>query len=60
MPSGTGYSVDTGSRLPFTMIAVSEVLSLSVSKTEAFRQSIDIRIKKIEVVEGAVVDCQID
>ena len=54
-----------GSDVPFTMIAASEVFSLSMSKTEAltqaFRRSIGIRIKEeTEIIEGEVVEIQID
>lgn len=54
-----------GADVPFTMIAASEVFSLSMSKTEAltqaFRRSIGIRIKEeTELVEGEVVEIQID
>jgi DNA helicase TIP49 (TBP-interacting protein) len=54
-----------GSDVPFTMIAASEVFSLSMSKTEAltqaFRRSIGVRIKEeTELVEGEVVEIQID
>lgn len=54
-----------GSDVPFTMIAASEVFSLSMSKTEAltqaFRRSIGVRIKEeTELIEGEVVEIQID
>ena len=54
-----------GSDVPFTMIAASEVFSLSMSKTEAltqaFRRSIGVRIKEeTEIIEGEVVEIQID
>jgi DNA helicase TIP49 (TBP-interacting protein) len=54
-----------GSDTPFTMIAASEVFSLSMSKTEgltqAIRRSIGVRIKEeTEIVEGEVVEIQID
>jgi len=54
-----------GSDVPFTMIAASEVFSLSMSKTEAltqaFRRSIGVRIKEeTELIEGQVVEIQID
>jgi DNA helicase TIP49 (TBP-interacting protein) len=54
-----------GSDTPFTMIAASEVFSLSMSKTEALtqaiRRSIGVRIKEeTEIVEGEVVEIQID
>ena len=54
-----------GSDVPFTMIAASEVFSLSMSKTEAltqaFRRSIGVRIKEeTEIIEGEVVEMQID
>ena len=54
-----------GADVPFTMIAASEVFSLSMSKTEAltqaFRRSIGVRIKEeTELIEGQVVEIQID
>lgn len=54
-----------GSDVPFTMIAGSEVFSLSMSKTEALtqaiRRSIGVRIKEeSEIIEGEVVEIQID
>ncbi len=54
-----------GPDVPFTMIAASEVFSLSMSKTEAltqaFRRSIGVRIKEeTELIEGEVVEMQID
>ena len=54
-----------GTDVPFTMIAASEVFSLSMSKTEAltqaFRRSIGVRIKEeTEIIEGEVVEIQID
>lgn len=54
-----------GSDVPFTMIAASEVFSLSMSKTEALtqalRRSIGVRIKEeTEIIEGEVVEMQID
>ena len=54
-----------GSDVPFTMIAASEVFSLSMSKTEAltqaFRRSVGVRIKEeTEIIEGEVVEIQID
>ena len=54
-----------GSDVPFTMIAASEVFSLSISKTEAltqeFRRSIGVRIKEeTELDEGEVVEIQFD
>ena len=54
-----------GSDVPFTMIAASEVFSLSMSKTEALtqalRRSIGVRIKEeTEIIEGEVVEIQID
>ncbi|KIY66752.1 DNA helicase [Cylindrobasidium torrendii FP15055 ss-10] len=60
-----GMAQTLGSDVPFTMIAASEVFSLSMSKTEAltqaFRRSIGIRIKEeTEIVEGEVVEIQID
>lgn len=43
------------------MIVVNDVFLLSVSKTEAFRWSIGIRIKKkTELVEGAVLESEIE
>ncbi|KAF5312751.1 hypothetical protein D9619_002473 [Psilocybe cf. subviscida] len=60
-----GMAQSLGSDVPFTMIAASEVYSLSMSKTEAltqaFRRSIAIRIKEeTELIEGQVVEIQID
>ncbi|KAF9048262.1 TIP49-domain-containing protein [Hymenopellis radicata] len=60
-----GMAQTLGPDVPFTMIAASEVFSLSMSKTEAltqaFRRSIGIRIKEeTELVEGEVVEIQID
>jgi RuvB-like protein 2 len=54
-----------GADVPFTMIAASEVFSLSMSKTEALtqslRRSIGVRIKEeTELIEGEVVEIQID
>jgi RuvB-like protein 2 len=54
-----------GQDVPFTMIAASEVFSLSMSKTEAltqaFRRSIGVRIREeTEMIEGEVVEIQID
>lgn len=54
-----------GADVPFTMIAASEVFSLSMSKTEALtqslRRSIGVRIKEeTEIIEGEVVEIQID
>jgi len=54
-----------GPDVPFTMIAASEVFSLSMSKTEsltqALRRSIGVRIKEeTEIIEGEVVEIQID
>lgn len=54
-----------GTDVPFTMLAASEVFSLSMSKTEAltqaFRRSIGVRIKEeTEIIEGEVVEIQID
>ena len=54
-----------GSDVPFTMIAGSEVFSLSMSKTEALtqaiRRSIGVRVKEeTEVIEGEIVEIQID
>ena len=60
-----GMAQSLGSDVPFTMIAASEVFSLSMSKTEAltqaFRRSIGVRIKEeSEIIEGEVVEIQID
>jgi RuvB-like protein 2 len=60
-----GMAQTLGSDVPFTMIAASEVFSLSLSKTEALtqalRRSIGVRIKEeTEVIEGEVVEIQID
>jgi RuvB-like protein 2 len=60
-----GMAQTLGSDVPFTMIAASEVFSLSMSKTEALtqalRRSIGVRIKEeTEVIEGEVVEVQID
>ncbi|KAF9511484.1 hypothetical protein BS47DRAFT_1373036 [Hydnum rufescens UP504] len=60
-----GMAQTLGSDVPFTMIAASEVFSLSLSKTEAltqaFRRSIGVRIKEeTEIIEGEVVELQID
>ena len=54
-----------GQDVPFTMIAASEVFSLSMSRTEALtqalRRSIGVRIKEeTELIEGEVVEIQID
>jgi DNA helicase TIP49 (TBP-interacting protein) len=54
-----------GPDVPFTMIAASEVFSLSMSRTEALtqalRRSIGVRIKEeTEIIEGEVVEIQID
>jgi DNA helicase TIP49 (TBP-interacting protein) len=54
-----------GPDVPFTMIAASEVFSLSMSRTEALtqalRRSIGVRIKEeTEIIEGEVVEVQID
>ena len=54
-----------GQDVPFTIIAASEVFSLSMSRTEALtqalRRSIGVRIKEeTEVIEGEVVEIQID
>lgn len=61
----TGMAQSLGDDVPFTMIAASEVFSLSMSKTEAltqaFRRSIGVRIKEeTEVIEGEIVEIQID
>ncbi|PPR03466.1 hypothetical protein CVT24_012678 [Panaeolus cyanescens] len=60
-----GMAQSLGSDVPFTMIAASEVFSLSMSKTEAltqaFRRSIGVRIKEeTEIIEGQVVEIQVD
>ncbi|OBZ68415.1 RuvB-like helicase 2 [Grifola frondosa] len=60
-----GMAQTLGPDVPFTMIAASEVFSLSMSKTEAltqaFRRSIGVRIKEeTEIIEGEVVELQID
>jgi len=60
-----GMAQSLGPDVPFTMIAASEVFSLSMSKTEAltqaFRRSIGVRIKEeTELIEGQVVEIQID
>jgi len=60
-----GMAQNLGTDVPFTMIAASEVFSLSMSKTEAltqaFRRSIGIRIKEeTEIIEGEIVEIQID
>ncbi|KAG9005481.1 RuvB-like protein 2 [Tulasnella sp. 427] len=60
-----GMAQSLGSDVPFTMIAASEVFSLSMSKTEALtqalRRSIGVRIKEeTEIIEGEVVEIQID
>jgi RuvB-like protein 2 len=56
-----GMAQTLGSDVPFTMIAASEVFSLSMSKTEALtqaiRRSIGVRIKEeSEIIEGEVVE----
>lgn len=58
-------SQELGPDVPFTMIAASEVYSLSMSKTEALtqslRRSIGVRInEETEIIEGEVVEIQID
>lgn len=63
LPSGMAQTL--GPDVPFTMIAASEVFSLSMSKTEALtqalRRSIGVRIKEeTELIEGEVVEIQID
>ncbi|KAG6860683.1 RuvB-like protein 2 [Termitomyces sp. Mi166 len=60
-----GMAQTLGQDVPFTMIAASEVFSLSMSKTEALtqalRRSIGVRIKEeTELIEGEVVEIQID
>ena len=61
----TGMAQTLGQDVPFTIVAASEVFSLSMSKTEALtqslRRSIGVRIKEeTEVIEGEVVEIQID
>lgn len=63
--SFAGMAQTLGPDVPFTMIAASEVFSLSMSKTEAltqaFRRSIGVRIKEeTEIIEGEVVEMQVD
>jgi RuvB-like protein 2 len=63
--NSVGMAQTLGPDVPFTMIAASEVFSLSMSKTEAltqaFRRSIGVRIKEeTEIIEGEVVEMQID
>ena len=60
-----GMAQALGPDVPFTMLAASEVFSLSMSKTEAltqaFRRSIGVRIKEeTEIIEGEVVEIVID
>ena len=60
-----GMAQTLGQDVPFTIVAASEVFSLSMSKTEALtqslRRSIGVRIKEeTEVIEGEVVEIQID
>ncbi|KAI5998255.1 TIP49 C-terminus-domain-containing protein [Pisolithus albus] len=60
-----GMAQTLGQDVPFTMIAASEVFSLSMSKTEALtqaiRRSIGVRIREeTEIIEGEVVEIQID
>lgn len=60
-----GMAQSLGPDVPFTMVAASEVFSLSMSKTEAltqaFRRSIGVRIKEeTEIIEGQVVEIQVD
>ncbi|KAF8547765.1 TIP49-domain-containing protein [Imleria badia] len=60
-----GMAQTLGADVPFTMIAASEVFSLSMSKTEALtqaiRRSIGVRIKEeTEIIEGEIVEIQID
>jgi len=60
-----GMAKALGDDTPFTMIAGSEIYSLEMSKTEsltqAFRQSIGIRIREeAEIIEGEVVEIEID
>jgi RuvB-like protein 2 len=65
MTDSIGMAQTLGTDVPFTMIAASEVFSLSMSKTEALtqalRRSIGVRIKEeTEIIEGEVVEIQID
>jgi RuvB-like protein 2 len=60
-----GMAQSLGTDVPFTMIAASEVFSLSMSKTEAltqaFRRSMGVRIKEeSEIIEGEVVELQVE
>ena len=60
-----GMAQALGSDVPFTMLSASEIFSLEMSKTEsltqAFRQSIGVRIKEeTELIEGEVVEIIID
>jgi RuvB-like protein 2 len=60
-----GMAQTLGQDVPFTIVAASEVFSLSMSKTEALtqslRRSIGVRIKEeTEIIEGEVVEIQID
>ncbi|PCH34420.1 TIP49-domain-containing protein [Wolfiporia cocos MD-104 SS10] len=60
-----GMAQTLGPDVPFTMIAASEVFSLSMSKTEALtqalRRSIGVRIREeTEIIEGEVVEMQVD
>lgn len=60
-----GIAQSLGADTPFTSIAGSEIFSLELSKTEAltqaFRQSIGVRIKEeAEIIEGEVVEIQVD
>ena len=54
-----------GQNVPFTMIAASEVFSLSMYEaqalTQAIRRTIGVRIREeTEIIEGEVVEIQID
>ena len=60
-----GMAQNLGQDVQFTMIAASQVFSLSMSKTEALtqaiRRSIGVRIREeTEIIEGEVVEIQID
>ena len=64
-PLRIGMAQTLGQDVPFTIVAASEVFSLSMSKTEALtqalRRSIGVRIKEeTEIIEGEVVEIQID
>ncbi|KAI6136093.1 TIP49-domain-containing protein [Pisolithus sp. B1] len=53
-----GMAQTLGQDVPFTMIAASEVFSLSMSKTEALTQASP--TEETEIIEGEVVEIQID